>query len=115
MNSNMVGGDQRKTLRDFVIPGVQGNTSIITHPVVDAHNIELKPTLISVVQQSQFGETPLEDPNLHLMVFLELCKMLKLNGVSSDAIRLHLFSFSLRDKGRAWLHSLSSGCITTWD
>ena len=41
--------------------------------------------------------------------------MLKLNGVSSDAIRLRLFLFSLRDKARTWLHYLPSGCITTWD
>jgi len=41
--------------------------------------------------------------------------MWKLNGVSIDAIRLHLFPFPLRDKARAWLHSLPSGCITTWD
>jgi len=41
--------------------------------------------------------------------------MLKLNGVSSDAIYMHLFPFSLRDKASAWLHSLPSGCITTWD
>jgi len=41
--------------------------------------------------------------------------MLKLNEVSSDAIRLCLFPYSLRDKARAWLHSLLSRCITTWD
>jgi len=58
---------------------------------------------------------PLEDPNLHLLVFLEVCDTLKLNGVSTDAIHLRLFPFPLRDKARAWLHSLPSGCITTWD
>jgi len=47
----------------------------------------------------------LEDSNLHPSVFLEVCDMLKLNGVSSDAIRLRLFPFSLRDKARAWLHN----------
>ena len=57
----------------------------------------------------------MEDLNLHLSVFLEMCDMLKLNGVSSDAIRLCLFPFSLRDKVRVWLHSLSPGCIATWD
>jgi len=41
--------------------------------------------------------------------------MLKLNGVSTDASRLRLFPFSLRDKVRAWLHFLPLGCITTWD
>jgi len=40
---------------------------------------------------------------------------LKLNGVSTYAIRLRLFLFPFRDKARAWLHSLPPGCIMTWD
>ena len=46
---------------------------------------------------------------------LEVCDTLKHNGVSTDAIRLRLFPFSLRDKARAWLHSLPSWRIITWD
>ena len=57
----------------------------------------------------------MEDPNLHLSVFLEVCDTLKVNGASSDAIRLRLFPFSLRDKARAWLHSLPLGSISTWE
>jgi len=38
---------------------------------------------------------------------------IKFNGVFTDAIRLWLFPFSLKDKAQAWLHSLPS--ITTWD
>jgi len=44
-----------------------------------------------------------------------VCNTLKLNGVSTDAIRLCLFPFLLKDKAWAWLHSLSSGRITTWN
>jgi len=66
-------------------------------------------------QQSQFRGSPMEDPNLHLSVFLEVCDTLKINRGSNDAIRLRLFPFSLRDKARAWLHSLPPGSITTWD
>ena len=64
----MVGeeGEQRRTLRDFVTPRVQGIASSIAHPIVDANNFKLKLALISMVQQSQFGEMPLEDPNLHV-------------------------------------------------
>jgi len=114
---SMAGGvsDQKRTLRDFVTPGVQGTASTIAHPNVEANNLELNPALISMMQQSQFRGTPLEDPNLHLSILLEVCDTLKLNGVSTYAILLWLFPFSLRDKGITWLHSLSSGCITTWD
>jgi len=79
-------GEERRTLRDFVTPGVQGIASSTAQPTVDANNFELKPSLISMVQQFQFDVTHLEDPNLHLSVFLEVCNMLKINGVSSDAI-----------------------------
>jgi len=42
----------------------------------------------------------MEDPNLHLSVFLEVCDTLKIEGESIDVIRLRLFPFSLRDKAR---------------
>jgi len=53
-----------------------------------AHNFELKPALISMVQQVQFGGTSIKDPNLHVHVLLEVCATLKFNGISTDAIRL---------------------------
>ena len=64
-----------------------------------------------------FDGTPLEDLNLHLLAFLEVCDTVKLirDGVSNDPIRLRLFPFSLRDKARAWLYCSTPGWITTWD
>ncbi|KAJ8760080.1 hypothetical protein K2173_010936 [Erythroxylum novogranatense] len=106
---------ERPRLRDYAKPGIQESTSGIRNPTMDANNFELKPTFISMVQQLQFGGSPVEDPNMHLTIFLEVCDTLKMNGVTSDAIRLQLFPFSLRDKARAWLHSLPASSITTWD
>ena len=40
--------------------------SSIVRPTVDNNNFKRKLALISMVQQSQFGGTPLEDPNMHL-------------------------------------------------
>jgi len=68
-----------------------------------------------MVQQSQFGGSSIEDHNLHFSVFLEVCDTLKINGTSTDAIRLCLFAFSLRDTTKAWLHSLPPGSISTWE
>jgi len=61
---------------------------------VEAYNFELKLALISMVQQAQFGVGPMEDSNLHPLVFSDVCDTLKLNGVLTDAIRLQLFCFS---------------------
>ena len=62
------------------------------------NNFELRPALVSMVQQTQFGGSLMEDPNLHLLIFLQMRDALTLNGLSIDAICLHLFPFSLKDK-----------------
>ena len=46
------GDDQRRTLRDFITLGVQDIAFSIARPNVEAHDLELKRTLISMVQQS---------------------------------------------------------------
>ncbi|XP_062076363.1 uncharacterized protein LOC133781409 [Humulus lupulus] len=57
--------------------------------------------MIQMVQTSvQFGGLPNEDPNLHIVNFLELRATFKFNGVSDDAIRLRLFPFSLWDRAK---------------
>ena len=105
-----------KALRDYTMPTMNETYSSITRPPVQANNFEIKPALIQMVQTTiQFGGLPSDDPNAHIANFLEICDTLKYNGVSSDAIRLRLFPFSLRDKARCWLQSLPSGSITTWN
>jgi len=45
-NSSMA-GEATRTLRDLVTPEVQGTTSSIAQPAVDANNVDLKLVLIS--------------------------------------------------------------------
>lgn len=55
-----------------------------------------------------------EDPNEHLVDFLLLEDTIKINGVIGDALRLHLFPFSLRDKAKSWFVAKKAK-FTTWD
>ena len=92
-----------------------GSQNCIVKPTVEANNFEIKPAYIQMVSQYQFGGLPMEDPNAHLASFLDICDTFRMNGVSSDAIRLRLFPFSLRDKAKLWLSSLAPNSITSWD
>jgi len=66
----MVGGEeaQSRTLRGYVTLGAHSQTPGITIPPVAANNFELKSALISMVQQSLFGGSPMEDPDVYLSV-----------------------------------------------
>ena len=70
-----------KTMEDFWRPIIEDEYSAIRHPAVDAYNFELKPALITLVQQHQFTGHPTEDPNEHLGRFLRMANTVKLNGV----------------------------------
>jgi len=110
----MAEGDNR-VLQDYALSQASSITSSIVNPAVEANNFELSPTLISFVEQEQFGGHPSEKPNAHLCKFLAKCDTIKPNGVSSDAIRLRLFSFSLRDIASDWLQNEESNSFTTWE
>ena len=63
----------------------------------------------------QFNRLPSEDPHLHFKLFLEVSDAFKTAGTTQDTLRLRLFSYSLRDRARAWLNSLPFDSITTWN
>ena len=72
---------ERDTMEDFCRPVIQDEYSAVRHPSIDANNFELKPTLITMVQQNQFTGHPTEDPNEHLGRFLRMANTVKFNGV----------------------------------
>ena len=80
---------------------------------VEANNFELKPTLITMVQQNQFTRHPSKDPNMHMGRFLRMANTVKVNGVRSDVIKLQLFPFFLRDIATTWFESLPYGSVNT--
>ena len=107
---------QQRTLMDIARPGFNANQQSVARLPVNANNFEIKPALLQMIQSSvQFYGLANEDPNTHIANFLEICDTFRYNGVSDDVIRLRLFPFTLKDRAKAWLNSLASGSITTWD
>ena len=103
------------TMEDFWRPVIQEEYSAFRQPAIEANNFELKPALITMVQQNQFIGHPIEDPNEHIGRFLEMANTVKLNGVRLEVIKLHLFPFSLRDIVATWYESLPYGSVNTWE
>ena len=102
-------------MEEFWRPIIQEEYSIVRQPPIEANNFELKPALITMVQQHQFTGHPSEDPNEHLGRFMRMTNTVKLNGVRLDVIKLQLFPCSLRDVAATWFDSLPVGLVKTWE
>ena len=105
-----------RTLMDYLAPPNQTVRSAIRVPTIEANSFEMRIPLIQMMQSIQFGGTPSEDPHTHIRKFLQLANTIKMNGISTDTIRLMLFPFSVTDRVMSWMNnSLPEGSITTWD
>jgi hypothetical protein len=89
----------KRMIHEFSAPS---NTNVPTRPTttVGDGNFELKPALINMVQANPFSGKSNEDANAHLQHFLEVCRTFTIRGVTSDAIHLRLFLFSLLGKAK---------------
>ena len=102
-------------MEEFWRPIIQKEYSIVRQPPIEANNFELKPALITMVQQHQLTGHPFEDPNKHLGRFMRMGNIVNLNGVRPDVIKLQLFPFSLRYMAATWFDSLPVGSVNTWE
>ena len=115
LNLNDMAQPERRTFGDFAKPDVSSSFGGIVAPAIANNNFEIKPSIIQMVQNNQFGGLQGEDPYAHILTFLNMCATFKINGLTDDAIRLRLFPFLVRDKAQLWLASLPNESITTWD
>ena len=77
-----------RTLREFSAPTTTNIRTGLTVNVRD-NGFELKPTLINMVQVSQFCGKAHEDVSGHLQGFLEIYNTFTIKEVTRDAIFLH--------------------------
>ena len=52
---------------------------------------------------------------MHLTNFIEVCDIIKYNGVTEEAFRLRLFPLSLGDRAKHWLTNQPTDSITSWN
>ena len=101
-----------RPLREYFVPNTYTPASCITRPDVGANHFEIKASVIQMLH-SFYGLSN-EDPYRHLDEFLEICSTVRINNFGDDALKLTLFSFSLKDKAKHWLKALETVRITTW-
>ena len=93
---------QRQYMEDFWRPVSRGDYFSMRQPGIESNSFELKPALITMVQQHQYTGHPSEDPNEHMGRFLRMENIVELNKVRPEVIKLQLFPFSLRDVVTTW-------------
>ncbi|KAJ4724778.1 Retrotransposon gag protein [Melia azedarach] len=114
-NVVVIADDRDRAIREYAVPIFNELNPGIVRPEIQAPQFELKPVMFQMLQiVGQFSGMPTEDPHLHLRLFIKVSDSFKLPRVPENALRLKLFPYSLRDRARAWLNSLPSDSVTTW-
>ena len=102
-------------MKDFWRLIIRDDYSTMRQPAIEANNFELKPALITMVQQHQYTGHPSEDPNKHMERFMRMANTIKLNGVRPEVIKLQLFPFSLRDVAATRFELLPYESVDNWE
>jgi hypothetical protein len=102
-----------RCINDFSAPSSANVRTGLEMNIRDG-SFKVKPALINMVQESSFYRKASEDANAHLQHFLEICSTFTIRGLTLDAIRLCLFSFSLVGKVKQWFYS-NKEAVSTWE
>ncbi|GKE50329.1 reverse transcriptase domain-containing protein, partial [Tanacetum coccineum] len=103
-------------MEELCQPTLNGRGGPIAPINIQANNFGLKNDMIQQVQNScQFYGLPSDDANKHLDKFLYVTQSIKVNEVTDDALRLHLFPHSLTQHATAWFDRLPRNSITNFD
>nr|GFB89415.1 reverse transcriptase domain-containing protein [Tanacetum cinerariifolium] len=83
----------KRTMAQMLQAPIEGYQDALVVPQINANNIELKQTLINLVQLNQF--TGRQDPHNHLRFFNKVTSTFRHPEVPNTTIKLLLFPFSL--------------------
>ncbi|KAL4394474.1 hypothetical protein AHAS_Ahas02G0155600 [Arachis hypogaea] len=115
--ANPNGNEQkRRVLGSYSYPTADIYRKSIVVPPIAANNFELKPQLVTLVQQNcQYHGLLHEDPNQFISSFLQICDTIKINRVNPEVYKLMLFPFTLKDGAKLWLDSRPKESLDNWD
>ena len=99
-----------RILRDYLQPTRTSTPSYMVIPST-VETFDIKSRIIQLL--SKFHGLDSESPYLHLKEFDEVCSTLQYNNINEEIVKLKLFSFSLKERAKSWLHSLSPRTIAT--
>nr|GEZ84635.1 reverse transcriptase domain-containing protein [Tanacetum cinerariifolium] len=102
-----------RTMAQMLQAPIEGYEDAIVVPPINANNLELKQTLINLVQSNQF--TGRQDPHNHLRFFNKVTSTFRHPEVPNTTIKLLLFPFSLEGEAQIWLHKEPPRSILTWE
>ncbi|XP_031095111.1 uncharacterized protein LOC115999397 [Ipomoea triloba] len=77
-------------------------------------NFHVHPTILTLVQNSQYSGLPSEDPHAHITRFIRARGIYRQEGVSEEIIRLKLFPFSVIGEAARWLESQDVHHFRSW-
>ncbi|XP_070057170.1 uncharacterized protein [Nicotiana tomentosiformis] len=106
---------QHMVVQEVAMPSIANVTSSIVKTRITGH-FELKHRMIQLhYANGQFIGLPHEDPQQHILNFLEISDTYITNGVTPYYVRLTLFTFSLFGEAKRWLKAEPANTITSWN
>ncbi|CAN6447442.1 unnamed protein product [Victoria cruziana] len=90
--------EEPRLLREFFIPTDYDRGAGGMGTLVGLNHYEIKASTISMLPS--FHGFASEDPYHHLDEFLDVCAIVKISHFDDGALRLRLFTFSLKEKAR---------------
>nr|GEW13817.1 reverse transcriptase domain-containing protein [Tanacetum cinerariifolium] len=105
-----------RTMEELCQPSLNGRGGPIAPIVIQATNFRLMNDMIQQVHNfCQLHGLPGDDANEHLDKFLHVTQIIKVNGVTDDALHLYLFPHCLTHHATTWFDRLPRNSINTFE